>query len=175
MFTQPFIQTQIKENVKAPRHWPLCGDITGDRWIPRTNGQLRGKCHHDSSRRVGNDCHSWIWLLIYSATTVFSCVVPSEFHLFPNIKLHLAGSQHNVVAISTVHDFVKLSDKSSFSWTISLMHGAIMIVSSVAQRVFIMVFVHSIIVLEWTAYVSSAFHECQIPVITHRSAICQAR
>ena len=46
MFTQPFIQTQIKENIKAPRHWPLCGEFTGDRWIPRTKGQLRGKCFH---------------------------------------------------------------------------------------------------------------------------------
>ena len=36
IFTQPFIQTQIKENIKAPRHWPLCGE---SRWIPRTNGQ----------------------------------------------------------------------------------------------------------------------------------------
>ena len=33
------IQAQIKENIKAPRHWPLCGEFTGDRWIPRTNGQ----------------------------------------------------------------------------------------------------------------------------------------
>ena len=40
------IQTQIKENIKAPRHWPLCGEFTGDRWIPRTNDQLRGKCFH---------------------------------------------------------------------------------------------------------------------------------
>ena len=39
LFTQPFIQTQIKENIKAPRNWPLCGDFTDDRWIPRTNGQ----------------------------------------------------------------------------------------------------------------------------------------
>ena len=39
LFTQLFIQTQIKENIKAPRHWPLCGEFTGDRWIPRTNGQ----------------------------------------------------------------------------------------------------------------------------------------
>ena len=39
------IQTQIKENIKAPRHWPLCGEFTGHRWIPRTNGQLREKCH----------------------------------------------------------------------------------------------------------------------------------
>ena len=22
------------ENVKAPRHWPLCGELTGERWIP---------------------------------------------------------------------------------------------------------------------------------------------
>ena len=46
LFTQPFIQAQIKENIKAPRHWPLCGEFTGDRWIPRTNGQYRGKCFH---------------------------------------------------------------------------------------------------------------------------------
>ena len=32
LFTQPFIQTQIKENIKAPRHWPLCGNspVTGE-------------------------------------------------------------------------------------------------------------------------------------------------
>ena len=30
---------QIKENIKAPRHWPLCGEFTGDRWIPRTKDQ----------------------------------------------------------------------------------------------------------------------------------------
>ena len=32
-------KAQIKENVKVPRHWPLCGEFTGDRWIPRTKGQ----------------------------------------------------------------------------------------------------------------------------------------
>ena len=46
LFTQPFIQAQIKENIKAPRHWPLSGEFTGDLWIPRTKGQLRGKCFH---------------------------------------------------------------------------------------------------------------------------------
>ena len=35
LFTQPFIQTQIKENIKAPRHWPLCGEFTGD-WFDLT-------------------------------------------------------------------------------------------------------------------------------------------
>ena len=46
LFTQPFIQAQIKENIKAQCHWPLWGEFTGDRWIPRTKGQWRGKCFH---------------------------------------------------------------------------------------------------------------------------------
>ena len=29
----------FKVNIKAPRHWPLCGEFIGDRWFPRTNGQ----------------------------------------------------------------------------------------------------------------------------------------
>ena len=39
LLTQVLIQAQIKENIKAPRHWPLCGEFTGGRWIPRTKGQ----------------------------------------------------------------------------------------------------------------------------------------
>ena len=39
LFAQSFIQEQIKENIKAPRHWSLLGEFTGDRWIPRTKGQ----------------------------------------------------------------------------------------------------------------------------------------
>ena len=31
---------------QSSRHWPLCGEFTGDRWIPRANGQSRGKCFH---------------------------------------------------------------------------------------------------------------------------------
>ena len=46
LFTQSFIQAQIKENIKDPSHWPLCGEFTGDRWIPHTKDQLRGKCFH---------------------------------------------------------------------------------------------------------------------------------
>ena len=45
-FTQSFVQAQIKENIKTPRHWPLWGEFTGDRWIRLTKGQWRGKCFH---------------------------------------------------------------------------------------------------------------------------------
>ena len=31
LLAQPFIQAQIKENIKAPRHWPWCGKFAGHR------------------------------------------------------------------------------------------------------------------------------------------------
>ena len=34
-----FFICYIKENTKAPRHWPLWGEFTGHRWIPRTKDQ----------------------------------------------------------------------------------------------------------------------------------------
>ena len=30
LFAQPFSEAQIKESIKAPRHWPLGGESTGD-------------------------------------------------------------------------------------------------------------------------------------------------
>ena len=32
-------QAQIREIMKALRHWPLYGEFTDGGWIPRTNGQ----------------------------------------------------------------------------------------------------------------------------------------
>ena len=54
MFTQPFIQTQIKENIKAPRHWPLCGEFTGTGEFPAQRASYAENvsiwwCHHDLS------------------------------------------------------------------------------------------------------------------------------
>ena len=39
-------KVQIKENIKAPRHWPLCREFAVDRWIPPTKGQNHRKCFH---------------------------------------------------------------------------------------------------------------------------------
>ena len=38
LFTQLFIQVQIKENIEAPNHWPLRGKLTGNWSIPHTKG-----------------------------------------------------------------------------------------------------------------------------------------
>ena len=52
-----FILAQIKENIKAPRHWPLCGEFTRDRWILRTNGQQPGKYLF----LMTSSCHKLCW------------------------------------------------------------------------------------------------------------------
>ena len=36
LLAQPLVQAQIKENIKAPCHWPLRGESIADRWIPHT-------------------------------------------------------------------------------------------------------------------------------------------
>ena len=46
LYALPLVQVQIKENIKAVRLLPLWGEFTGDRWIPRTKGQQRGKSFH---------------------------------------------------------------------------------------------------------------------------------
>ena len=39
LFTQLFIQAQVRENIKAPRLWPFCGEFAGEPWISRTKDQ----------------------------------------------------------------------------------------------------------------------------------------
>ena len=51
LFTQPFvfIQVHIKESIKAPRHWPLWWESTGDRWIPSQRPVTRKMFPFDDS------------------------------------------------------------------------------------------------------------------------------
>ena len=69
---------QIKVNIKAPRQWPLCGEFTGDRWIPRTNGQLRGKCFHLMTSSCSNgaifNSLASVWFGSKSKSMVFKLI-----------------------------------------------------------------------------------------------------
>ena len=55
LFTQPFIQAQIKENIKAPRHRPLWGEFTDDRRIP---AQMARNAENVS---MTSSWHVWKW------------------------------------------------------------------------------------------------------------------
>ena len=59
LFTQPFIQAQIKENIKAPRHWPLWKGI--HRWPVNFPSQKASNAENISiwwSHHVWNTCTS---------------------------------------------------------------------------------------------------------------------
>ena len=51
-FAQPYVQAPIKENIKAPRHWPLWGELTLifaliNGWVNNGEaGDLRRHCAH---------------------------------------------------------------------------------------------------------------------------------
>ena len=36
----------VQRKYQAPRHWPLWVEFNGDRWIPQTKDEQRGKCFH---------------------------------------------------------------------------------------------------------------------------------
>ena len=59
-------KAQIKENIKALRHWPLCREFTGDRWIPCTNGQVTRKMFPFDDAIMGT---TYLKLTRYRSTT----------------------------------------------------------------------------------------------------------
>ena len=63
---RPVTCREIKENTKAPSHWPLCGEFTGDRWIPRKKGPVTRKCFHLMTS-------SWIGRIYVFCVTATSC------------------------------------------------------------------------------------------------------
>ena len=70
LFTQPFIQAQIKENIKAPRHWPLWGKspVTGEFSAQRSSyGEyvFIWWRHHDFTLHEARPLsYSSLWLLL---------------------------------------------------------------------------------------------------------------
>ena len=67
VYSTVLYKAQIKENIKAPRHWPLWGEFTDDRWIPRIKGPVTRKMFSfDASAQV-NIVNSTILDTVYSA------------------------------------------------------------------------------------------------------------
>ena len=67
LFAQPFVEAQIKENIKVPRHWPLWAEFTGVRWMWRCAGNAGNvfpitaveRARH-ALRHVRAVMHAWI-------------------------------------------------------------------------------------------------------------------
>ena len=84
-FTQSFIQAQIKENIKAPRYWPSCGEFTGAGEFPAQRASNAGDVsiwwrHHDMAAM------STTSVIIGKAYTIQERIVPIINVQFYNMK-----------------------------------------------------------------------------------------
>ena len=72
---------KIKENIKAPRHWPLCGEFTGTGEFPA---------------QMASNAEKWFHLMTSSCRVCFStCVVYPIKHAFPiNLWHHFTHIPH---------------------------------------------------------------------------------
>ena len=112
-FAQPFIQVQIKENIKVPRHWPLWVGSTGDQWIPVTNWRVgnAGNCsiwwrHHVSFW----DVLYWMLCIIYTHNTIHRCHFPATFTQLGK-SMYLISKNIKTMSVSwlTFHRGVQLT------------------------------------------------------------------
>ena len=59
LFNQKFIKAQIKENIKAPRHWPLWGEFPAQRTSNAENVSIWWRHHGLSTPDIGR--YPWPW------------------------------------------------------------------------------------------------------------------
>ena len=135
LVTRPFIQAQIIENIKAPHHWPLCGEFTGYRWIRRTNGQWRGKCFHlmtsSWSSWIRNQhlnvfCGMWLFTSLRYLLLSHPWDVNFVVYTFPELCIWLALCCVSVVVLPSwtiFHIYLKLILLHSFYWCTSWWPG----------------------------------------------------
>ena len=100
MFAQPFVQALIKENLKAPRQWPLWGNPPVTCGSPHT-GPVTRKCFHLMlSSWKGSPVFPWkfhkAWKKFLHVSRPIHCnaTLPSlgvEIHGLPTMKFLVAG------------------------------------------------------------------------------------
>ena len=95
-------------NTKAPRHWPLCGEFTGHRWIPHTNGQERGKLFYLKTSSC--DSQDKEWYQHYTSIYMIMVLCSDKFIL---TSIHVTEQTHNYhsslarfrgISLATVRD-----------------------------------------------------------------------
>ena len=122
VFTQPFIQTQIKENIKTLRHWPLCGDFTGTGEFPAQRSVTRKMFPFDDVVMSVSElfiiwyiCHKHIpgihchcHTVCFVSSWLNSCWGPFYLHGSTLIPAWISNYIHNIVCDELTYPFPKL-------------------------------------------------------------------
>ena len=124
LFTQAFIQAQIKENIKALRHWPLCGEFTGAGEFPAQRASSVENVsiwwrHHNNCITIR---YRWVWirflntdktpLIVGTLDTDTKCQLRGKcFHLMTSSCNRICLGYHRIAL-----DIVHISHRLCRSW-----------------------------------------------------------
>ena len=108
LFTEPFIQAQIKENIKAPRHRPLQGEFNSDRWIPT---QIPSNAENVSIWWRHHDCAVCLQAVTEKVTRItWIYQLLCRYHIFnhcPTAAVTPNGARTSADIILTHDDVIK--------------------------------------------------------------------
>ena len=94
LFTQPFIQ--IKENIKAPRHWPL--------WS--VNSPQKGPVQHWGRDKMANTSQTTLWIAFFNEIIGISITI--------SLKFVPMGPINNIPALNQIMAWRRPGDKPLF-------------------------------------------------------------
>ena len=112
-FTQPFVRAQIKENTKAPRHWPLCGEFTGEaQWRICASGEHVIIGSDYSLPPIRHQAIIWTNVALLSVGTYGRTLgeILIEIQMFSFRKMHLKIPSAKIAAILSRPECVNCSD-----------------------------------------------------------------
>ena len=108
------VQVQIKQNIKAPRHWPLQEEFTGDRWIPRKkaasnveNVSIRWRHYVKFVEGTSSWMISSIAFVKKSVNEQFGCTYPIHDHSYgtrpATVQIYVSPIITNIRCMITVN------------------------------------------------------------------------
>ena len=115
LFAQSFIQAQIKENIKALRHWPLCGEFTGTGEFPAQ------RASNAENVSIWWRHHDQVLSREWNAGVLCDIGYPSETHLkLKSGKISFVHSSDTAVLCAKLQDDwiiqTKIMDEQDFAW-----------------------------------------------------------
>ena len=115
--------------IKAPCHWLLWREFTGDRWNPRTQGQWRGKCFHlmTSSWKANKVLEVTPWALLphhYVTKGIVSLKCPSRSRATELVILYLRPIIH-ICVLLLISRYLKILHPFQYERLVT--HGRIIV------------------------------------------------
>ena len=103
VYPSVYSRRRSKENIKAPRHWSLWGEFTGDRWIPaQRDSNAKMFPFDDVIMHLINFTHCRMWYIMMSKVTplwyVCVCLFVVRVNLISNTQFPISKIKTSITA-----------------------------------------------------------------------------